>query len=298
MTGAGGQRPQRKDRSSVQSAFQQVPVSGKEREPQLAQEEELDLHPGPRPPAHPRVVWCLEWPEVEGGSGLPPRRAQPRSAAAPLSLGLPACGPGIPQGSGWRLPARTQKCLCPRGLLPLLSLLTSEPLVLEQTPQGLPRAGRIRFQRRLWGVGGAYLSSRPLPSVLEPLTAESASQFSARFRARRQPAPCPGASASRPLERRRPGLTRCRPLWPLRAGPCRAGPSCPAARRCSQTRRGGASRVGSLVCGLGTLPRDTAVLSSLALGPGLLGRRALFCIGLCPLLLSLFGDLWFERLRG
>lgn len=89
VTGAGGQRPQRKDRSSVQSAFQQVPVSGKEREPQLAQEEELDLHPGPRPPAHPRVVWCLEWPEVEGGSGLPPRRAQPRSAA-PLSLGLPA----------------------------------------------------------------------------------------------------------------------------------------------------------------------------------------------------------------
>lgn len=156
MTGAGGQRPQRKDRSSVQSAFQQVPVSGKEREPQLAQEEELDLHPGPRPPAHPRVVWCLEWPEVEGGSGsrrgeLSPAQQQPRSAS---------CGraPGIPQGSGWRLPARTQKCLCPRGLLPLLSLLTSEPLVLEQTPQGLPRAGRIRFQRRLWGVGGAFLS--------------------------------------------------------------------------------------------------------------------------------------------
>lgn len=122
MTGAGGQRPQRKDRSSVQSAFQQVPVSGKEREPQLAQEEELDLHPGPRPPAHPRVVWCLEWPEVEGGSGsrrgeLSPAQQQPRSASACLPAAAPLLrkGPGHPSGLWVAAPRQDTEVSLPPG---------------------------------------------------------------------------------------------------------------------------------------------------------------------------------------
>ncbi|XP_047629884.1 integrin-linked kinase-associated serine/threonine phosphatase 2C isoform X4 [Phacochoerus africanus] len=90
VTGAGRQRPQGKDRRSVQSASPQVPVRGKEREPRLAQGK------GGAGSSSRRLVWRLEWPEAPGRGERSPAQ-QPRSASRAC---LPAAAPLLRRGPG------------------------------------------------------------------------------------------------------------------------------------------------------------------------------------------------------